>query len=111
MKRLAAMTLTFFALGMAGDEDASVIYRNAVGLKPGEFARFVARDVIPIPHTVRVVDRRSGERVYRTVSRLDTRANARFRGLRVRIRFANQLTVRVANGSAHGRRVRVRVTR
>lgn len=109
MKHLLVLTLAFFAI--AGQAEASVVYRNSVGLKPGEFARFVVDPTVPIPHTVRVTDRRTGDRIHRTVSRFDTRAHARFNGLRVRIRFQSRLVTRVFNGSNRGRRVRVLVSR
>lgn len=97
---------------MAGKAEADVVYRSSVGLKPGEFARFVANPQIPIPHRVTVTDRRSGDRVRRTVSPIHKpRAYARFKGLRVRIRFGSRLVTRVANESSRGRRVRVVVSR
>ena len=109
---MRALVAVLASLSFAATAEADVVYRNAVGLRPGEFARFIVEPTVPVTHTVMVTDKRSGERIQREANPLTKpRAYARFNGLRVRIRFQSRLVVRVANESNRGRRVRVTVAR
>lgn len=102
------LAAAFVWLAVVAPVGAAVLYTNAVGLKPGEFARFVAEPQGRGDHLVVVRDGRTGDRFRRTLSGGERR-EGRFHKLRVRIAFNERIRVRVANGSSVGRRVRVRV--
>lgn len=97
-------------LTVATVASGAALYHNAVGLKPGEFARFVAEPQGRSDHIVRVRDGRT-EETLRRVLRYGEKRSTQFVGLQVRVAFNRRIRVRVFNGSGHGRRVRVRVSR
>lgn len=83
-----------------------VIYRNRVGLKPGEFARFRTNVRCNGPVTVRVKDQRINRAKLRTITKEDGVA-FRIRKVRAQIAWPEDLFIRVANNSNKGRRVSV----
>lgn len=90
--------------------NAGNLYENAVGLKPGEFARFNA-EVNGSRFTVFVHDRKNGATGSNDVSKQNPNAGFRVKRLRVGLVLAERLRIRVTNFSHRSRRVRVWVIR